>query len=413
LEGGQGFSGHQLGLVASREFAVGKAAAARSTTLMRFVFAIASLSLACCSILVSSAHPAPNSWVCRAGFCRIDQIAGEAHGFVGLGSFAPRLSEDASDPYLWSDYGESLASNGEPQKAGAAFDHAVVLGPHLPPVLIRAAYFNFKHSQFDRGAALSNRILSETDAYDPVVFSYVHYYGQQAPAALLSAIPAAARPAQSRAEWVGANGSEDEVTDTFRWMERNRLMDSPTALDLTWSLWRRQLFRSARDVWASWTAAEADVPGSSQLLANPRFEDEPDGSPFDWSIPKQASVDISRNQGLELHFLGAANVKLDGIRQSATVRPGPYRLSAIVQSEDLTTDQTPFFRVYDSGDPNRLNVLCPAIAGTVAKSEMGCEFVVRDGTEALTIELARNQSERFDNKIAGTLHIFEVSLRRI
>jgi len=385
---------------------------------MRYVIVIASLTLAVSSILLDRRRPGPDSWLCREGFCRADQAAADTGPPAPQApeEFTSLANEDASDPYVWAAYADSLTAHGDLDKASAAIDHATRLGPGLPPLLIRAAYFDFTHDQFDRGAALSNRILGETATFDPLVFSYLEYFRKGSSPILGTAIPAASRPAQSWAAWIGTNGSPSDVLQTWRWMKQNRLADAPSALDLTWKLWHRQFFRSAQELWSDWNGpAGGDHPArelglARQLVFNGRFRDVPNGSPFDWAIPAQASVHIFRGQGLDLHFMGVENVKLDGIRQSTVVSPGRYRFSALIQSEGLTTDQGPFFRIFDPQNSSRLNVQTAQIKGTTARSDISCEFIVPAGTEALTIQLERRESERFDNKIQGTLHVYEVSL---
>jgi len=343
----------------------------------------------------------------------MEQISDMPVPVAGPTSFVSAINEDASDPYVWAAYADSLAASGNLDKARSASDHAVSLGPKLPPILIRAAYFDFTHGRFDRGAALSSEILSETSAFDPLIFSYLQYFGKGAEAILGSGIPAGIRPAQSWAMWISTNGSESDGRKTWTWMMQNRLLDRPFALDLTWKLWRRQFFRSAQEVWSDWLGdggREGDAAG--QLVLNRRFREAPNGSPFDWSIPSQESVEISRDDGLEIRFLGSENVKLDGIRQSMIVSAGQYHFSAVVESNDLTTDQGPFFRVFDSAALGRVEARTPQIKETTARSVIGCDFLVPRGTEALTIQLERAQSDRFDNKIKGTLHIYEVSMIR-
>ena len=389
---------------------------------MRYLFAIMSLSLACCLIVFSKAPLATSSWVCRAGLCQLDAIPSE---MAPSGSVSPRrlvfrLNESPSDPYLWSDYADSLVATGDSDKASAAFEQAVRLGPNLPPVLIRAAYFAFSHNEFERGATLSGRILNETPAFDPLVFSYLHYFGQGRPGTLESVVPASRRPAQAWASWIADNGSESEVRQTFLWMQRNRLLDQPATLNLTWKLWRRQFFGSAQELWANWVGlaeAEDHFPeggdSNGELLANRQFGREPNGSPFDWTIPKDASVVISRGQGLAIHFLGTANVKLEGVQQSVIVKPGRYRFSAVLGSDGLTTDQRPFFQIFDPANSKRLNAELPPIGETTPKTATAYDITIPPGTDAVTIELLRRPSDRFDNKIQGTLHVFEVSLIRL
>jgi hypothetical protein len=53
------------------------------------------------------------------------------------------------------------------------------------------------------------------------------------------------------------------------------------------------------------------------------------------------------------------------VRQFTVAAPGRYRFSAEVASVNLTTDQCPFFRIFDPANPGRLNVETGAIGGTV------------------------------------------------
>ena len=63
-----------------------------------------------------------------------------------------------------------------------------------------------------------------------------------------------------------------------------------------------------------------DSQASQLALSNQYIA--PDGGPFDWSIPRLASVEIWRDRRLELHFLGTENVKLEGIGNPHLLGPG-------------------------------------------------------------------------------------------
>src|ERR1035438_6167296 len=61
-----------------------------------------------------------------------------------------------------------------------------------------------------------------------------------------------------------------------------------------------------------------------------------------------------------------------------TVVPaGRYRFSAEVSSENLTTDQGPFFRIFSPANPARLHAESAPILGTVGKHRITVEFTVR------------------------------------
>jgi hypothetical protein len=165
-----------------------------------------------------------------------------------------------------------------------------------------------------------------------------------------------------------------------------------------------QKFRPAGyELWTGWL-------GTTQLLENSRFDTAPRETPFDWTLGSSPAVAVTRANGLDVRFLGTENVAFSGVRQFTVVPPGRYRFSAEVSSDNLTTDQGPFFRIFDPANPARLNAESAPILGTAGRSWITVEFTVASQTKALAVQLERRPSQRFDNRISGTLHIHQVSL---
>ena len=77
-------------------------------------------------------------------------------------------------------------------------------------------------------------------------------------------------------------------------------------------------------------------------------------APFDWMLTPPASVELTRQDGLQIRFSGTDNVDFSQVRQFTTARAGRYRFSAEVQADGLTTDQRPFFHIFDPVHPKRL-----------------------------------------------------------
>jgi hypothetical protein len=377
---------------------------------MRYIIICASMILAVFSAVLDWVHPSPDSWICKQGLCRLDQIVDVTSSPESVSTnFASLVIEDASNPFVWCAYADSVALKGEWDKASAAFVHATSLGPNMPPVLMRAANFDFTHGRLSDGLVLSNQILRNTDAFNEVLFSYLTHSGIRLDRILGTAIPDAVSPAQSWLRWLGAWGSDADVRETWSWMKQNRLADENSAVDLSWMLWRRQSFRAAQDLWSDWLASARGDYLNPQLLLNRHFQDSPDRSPFDWSISASASVRISHDQRLTIHFAGTDNANLV-IQQFTGIKAGRYRFSAEIESKGLTTEQRPLFRIVDLVNAARLNVSTRQVEENEARGKIALDFAVPQGTEALAIQLMRSESERFDNKIEGTLRVYEVSL---
>jgi tetratricopeptide (TPR) repeat protein len=378
---------------------------------MRFLFPVLALLIAGASILVDFAGAPPASRVCVFGFCRFDQIFSkiDSEG-INLANQGALLNLDPSNPLAWCAYAELLAAAGRREEAHDVFQRAISFGPRMAPVLVRAANFDFAHGYENEGLGLAHRILNQTEAFDEIIFSYLTRSGKPVSGFLGTALPANRRAAQAWIIWLDKHGSEQDLLATWSWMKTQRLASQSSAVRLAGILWDRKSYRAAQDLWADWLGPTRDGYPNLQRLANRHFEEKPGESPFDWAaLGSLRSVRIIRHDGLEIQFLGQENIEFSGAREFTAVPPGRYRFSAEIQGEGLSTDQGAYFRIFNPSGPG-VNVQTSEIKGDVGRSWIKLDFQVPVGSEALEIQIERHASQKFDNKIVGTLHVYQVSL---
>jgi len=381
------------------------------SNVMRWLFAVASLTITTWSLLLDWRLPSPGSFLCRVGLCRYDQIlsAIDTRG-PDLDNMAMLLNLDPSNPSVWCAYSELLSTKGQMQPAEAGFHRAVALGPGLSPVLMRAANFDFAQGRRDHGFEMTHRILGQTDAFDQIVFSYLTQTGLPVSMLATVAVPATPRAASAWLAWLRGTASDQNLHELWSWMRQNRILDQKSATELVWAFWKRSAFATAQDTWADWLGDSQAGYLHPQRIAYGHFEDVVSRSPFDWALTPTPGVEIQRNDGLDIRFSGSVNVDLSGIRQFTTVDAGRYRFSAEISATDITTDQGPFFHIFDPANPGRVSGETVQIKRTMARSWITADVRVPSGTQALQIQLERRPSQKFDNKIGGTLHVYQVSL---
>jgi hypothetical protein len=349
--------------------------------------------------------------MCALGLCRFDQIYSriDAAG-PNPGNLAALVNDDPSNPAAWCTLAETLAQGGKIEEAQAAFEWAVKFGPGMSPVLMRAANFEFGRGETQRGFALTRRILGQTAAFDDVIFSYFPQSGVATTELLSAAIPAEARAATAWMSWIARNGTGQDALDTWMWMTEHQLTSQAAAIDAVWKLWDRGSFAEAQRLWDTWANGAQANAERPERLGNRRFARDPAASPFDWKLEPHPAAELLRREGLEIHFTGIGQPGYSNVHQFATVSAGRYRFGAEIETRGLTTDQRPFFHIFDAEPVRKVDLETKPIAPNAARGWVTLEFTVPDGMKAVEIAVERRASEK---PVAGTLHVYQVSLLRL
>jgi hypothetical protein len=380
---------------------------------VRLIFPVLSLLLGISTIAVDLVKLPPSSPICLHGLCRFDQLYA-AIGSDGANSknLGELLNEDPSNPSAWCSYAEMLWKRGDIDGARSAFSVAISLGPTMSPVLMRGANFAFSQGQQEDALALSKRILQQTGAFDEILFSYLQRSKMEVPKMLAAGLPDDPRAVKAWLAWVGRHGTDQDIADTWTWIKTRRVCDQSLAIESVRLLWDRKSYEAAQAVWANWVGPAEGYLKSDRLF-NRRFQNPPAASPFDWKLEAMPSVEISRRDGVDVRFMGQDNVSFSHIHQFATVSPGQYRFSAEIETHGLASDERPYFHVFDAEPLRKVDVRTPPVGADTGRSWILLDFDVPPGTRAMEVEIARRASESRDNKIIGTLHVYQVSLARL
>jgi len=157
-------------------------------------------------------------------------------------------------------------------------------------------------------------------------------------------------------------------------------------------------------------------------VTNGRFDSPLSGTAFDWRLTRiqgvearrEANSDMADKTGaghvMRFHFLGTANLRYEHLRQYVPLRPGTTcELRFSWMARRLTTDQGLYVEVRGEGCEG-LSARSPAITGSRDWNEERLVFDVPDGCLMARIVLRRDQSLRFDGKIAGDVWLDDVEL---
>lgn len=366
-------------------------------------------------------------WLCRYVVCEDEALvqgaqrrllAGELEEAVEMFRWA--LGRDPASPYRWCDLGEALLETGREEEARQCLARAVELGGHSPAVLMRAANFHFRAGEGSKALPYTARVLALLADYDGVVFGSYRRMGISVEEVLKQGLPQEKRAAQSYFREVLGSGSVEEAGRVWGWMGERSLGDVRLADEYAGFLVGAHQYEKAAREWAAQGGACGEGYLKSTYVFNGSFECEPAGRTFDWRMGQLEGAAADRDESvagagrwsLRIRFEGRENLAYRHVSQRAFVRPGSYRFEARVRTEGITTDQGIGFRILDPEDPRRLDVTTERVTGTTEWRRLEKRLVAGNATGLVEIQVIREPSLKFDNKIRGTMWIDEVKLGR-
>jgi tetratricopeptide (TPR) repeat protein len=360
---------------------------------------------------------APLVWRAR------DQITGgkEENIQQAISTFRVVLQRDAQDPYRWADLGDAFLKAGKKDDARYCFGQVLVLAPHTAHFLLRVADFHFQIGENQLALPITARILALIPDYDSVIFSDYIRSVDRTQDVLRFGLPEDRRAAKSWLQFLMQAGRLGDAQLTWVWAVGHGYADDALAGAYVEYLIRQGHPNLAASAWTQYMGPRAGDYDKSTYLFNGDFESDPAQSPFDWNLVRAEGVEVARDCttassgkcSLRISFAGTQNLGLAAASQLAFVRPGTYRFHAFIRAEALTTDQGIRFRISDAEVPARLDEVFGQFTGSSPWSKVSHKLVVPPETRLLQIQVIRQPSLKFDNKIGGVAWIDDVELEPI
>jgi tetratricopeptide (TPR) repeat protein len=373
----------------------------------------------------------PNRDLCRLLLCTDEplterarqQLAGESEEDVqkAVALFRDALKRDPQNAYRWADLGEAYADAGQKENAHYCYEQVQALAPHYANLLLRAANFYFQIGENKEALAITARILRLIPDYDSVIFSEYTRLVAQVEDVLRYGLPEDNRAAVSWLRSLMEAGRIDDAQQTWNWVAGRGYADDDLAGEYVDFLIRQGRPDLAASVWSQQLGRRSGDYRKSNYLFNGGFESAPSRSPFDWNLGRVQGAEVTRDCttarsgecSLRVEFAGTDNVDFAAASQMTSVAPGHYCLHASIRTESLTTDQGIRFRIFDAEAPTRLDTVFGQFIGTRPWSDVEYDIFVPSGTRLLQVQVTRQRSLRFDNKIGGTAWTDELSLEPI
>ena len=331
------------------------------------------------------------------------------------------LQRDSQNPYRWADLGEAFLEAGRKEEARDCYDQVLALAPRSAPFLLRVANFYFQIGENNQALPITARILTLIPDYDSIIFSEYTRLVDRPENVLRYGLPEDRRAAKSWLQYLMQTGRLDDAQRTWEWGTQRGYADDRTAGEYAGFLVQQGHPDWAASIWTQHLGARAGEYRKSNYLFNGNFEFDPTPSPFDWNLEHAQGVEVTRdcttaesgNCSLRISFGGTRNLDFAAASQLALVRSGPQRFHASIRTEGMTTDQGIRFRICDAELPARLDVVFGQFTGTMPWSPVEQALAVPPQTRLLRVQVIRQPSMKFDNKVTGTAWIDELRLEPV
>jgi hypothetical protein len=165
-------------------------------------------------------------------------------------------------------------------------------------------------------------------------------------------------------------------------------------------------------------AADSATDPTANLVWNGSFEDEILNGGFDWRQQETDGAEIRIDR--TVHVDGLRSLKVTFNRSNidfahlsqilSTPTAGTYRLQYSLKTLNLTTDQRPCFSIESSPHPRDIILNTESFPSLSSWRKYSVPFKVRPGIKAVKLSLRRSPSEKFDNKIQGSLWLDSIAI---
>ena len=374
--------------------------------------------------------PAAERVFCSFGICATDAVvlaagtreSGGHAAMVPLTTLMEAVKREPAAPHRWCDLGEAFLRAGRLKEARYCFSKALALGPEIPPILLRSASFYHAVQEDELAMKLGARLLEKSDVYQAPMLDWYRDQKFSVNEVLCRGLPPGPRAAQSYLHYWTGLGNVNNAQTAWDWILSHQYADQPTAREYINFLFGNSKYQEASAEWAHFLGDRRNGYRESNWLFNGDFETEPSDVPLDWkleSAPGQvetvldSTVAHTGTHSLRIRFAGTENVSYANTVQKTSVPPGTYRFTAFIRTEDITTDKGVAFRILDPMGPSRLDARTEQFLGTTGWKKVEQTVRVTGETKLLEIQVIREPTMKFDNKVSGTAWIDTVSLSRI
>ncbi|MGH9703903.1 MAG: tetratricopeptide repeat protein, partial [Candidatus Acidiferrales bacterium] len=337
--------------------------------------------------------------------------------------FQTALKQNPRSDLYWLHLASAYEAAGDPVQAREAYGQAKAAYPISAEVAWNYGNFLLRQSQIEEGFQEIRRAA----VTDPHLLPLAISRGWQADSDLdhlfNNLIPRSADAYFQALDYFCSVHEDDPALNTWK-----RIIALGEAIPLARSfpfldeLIAQGKSKEAQEVWrqainsSGWPHTE---PTDGSLIWNGGFESPIANGGLGWRedyvFGAAMSIDTatfhSGSHSLRVDFSGGANVDFHHLTQMVPVEPQTrYHFSGYLRTEEISTENGMRFRIIDPKHSAELTISTDDLIRTNPWTLLDAGVMTGPDTHFLLIEVQRDTSRLFDNKLSGTVWVDDVSL---
>jgi tetratricopeptide (TPR) repeat protein len=342
---------------------------------------------------------------------------------AAIRDYRKALKHDPLSADYWMDLAIGYENLGNNDQARDAFEHAKRVYPGSAEVAFNYGNFLLRHRDSSYGYAEIQRAISIDPSLVSLVISRGWRSGVDAEQLLDYVLPPDANAYLQALDFFSSIQQGDAARVVWK---RLVALGKPISISRTFPFLDELIAENRSDVvrqiWPQALAAAGlpwKPPANDSVVWNGDFGNDFLNGGLDWRwdpIP-DVTIDFDSEpppdpgRAVRLDFQGGTNLDLHAPVQYVPVEPNQtYRFRADMRTQGITTESGVHFSIIDPNHPGQLNANTPDLTGSHAWGPVETDLKTSGDTYFLLIRLLRTPSRLFENRLAGTTWIANVSL---
>ena len=333
-----------------------------------------------------------------------------------------RLSPFEAEYYV--DLAQANDWAGRPSRAVLLFQRAQELFPNSPEINWKVANYRVRTGKTSDALPALKKVLSSGAINENQIFALISN-ARIDPSTVIDQLLSS--NAHTFVDYLNFQVDRGDMAAAQQTWDRLLLLRNPFEIDSAFhyldALIRARDVKRALQVWSSLVERFPLLipsPASSEnLVTNGDFHGNILNGGFDWrvnpvagaAVIQESSDSAYSSRGLRIDFDGSQNLYYDSVVQFIGTQPNThYDFSAVMSSEGITTDSGVGLRVSDAYNSAELLGSTDLLIGTAPHSEHKFSFTTGPETRLALVTVTRKPSRKFDDKIAGTFRVSNVTI---